>query len=128
MQPTIKSIKRIILLEDEPHLGEFYKKHLIKIGYDVLWYKNSGDLIRDHENHTFHLALIDQSLENEGKTGIELIPMLKAYHPKMKIIMLSNYSQFELEKKAKSAGADDYLLKIDNPPKSIGIYIKKMLN
>ena len=124
---NIKESKRIILLEDEVHLGRFYEKHLIKKGFEVLWFQNSEDLMREHDKHTIHAALIDQSLESEGKTGIEIIPILKMAHPKTKIIMLSNYSQFEMEEMAKKAGADSYLLKIDNPPASVALYLEKLL-
>lgn len=125
---STNSRKKIILLEDEIHLGKFYEKHLIKKGFDVLWFTNSEDLMREHEKHMIHAALVDHSLESEGKTGMQIIPVLKKAHPKTKIIMLSNYSQFEMGEEAKSVGADDYLLKIDNPPAAVAIYLEKLLS
>ncbi|HBE77513.1 MAG TPA: hypothetical protein DDW65_06980, partial [Firmicutes bacterium] len=51
-----------------------------------------------------------------GMDGIELIKTLKKKKPQLKIIILTNYDNFEYAQQALAVGADDYLLKttLDN--------------
>lgn len=44
--------------------------------------------------------------------GIELISKIKAVKPATQVVVLSNYSDFELVRDAMKAGADDYMLKV----------------
>ncbi len=46
-----------------------------------------------------------------GINGLEALKRIKAYHPKIKVIMLSTYNEAHLIEKAKSGGANGYLFK-----------------
>jgi len=55
--------------------------------------------------------LIITDIRMPGKTGLELIQMVKKHWTKTRCILISAYSDFEYAKKAIQNGADDYLLK-----------------
>lgn len=56
-----------------------------------------------------HLVLLDINMP--GINGLEALRRIKAYHPKVKVIMLSTYNEDHLIEKAKTCGADGYLFK-----------------
>ena len=118
---------KIIILEDEKILGKLYKKALEESDFEVRWEQNIADFEMSSINFKPDIALLDQSLNGEAKTGIDEISFLKSMLPNCKICMLSNYSDFHLREKVLKAGADDYLVKIDHPPHILIRYIQDNL-
>ena len=121
-------VKKIILLEDEEILGGIYKKNLEAAGYDVIWVRTTEETEKVAKSFKADVALLDHGISGEDKTGIDTIASLKKDLPNLKIVILSNYSQFQLEQKANKAGAVDYLIKIDTPPDVLVNYVNKLLN
>ncbi|PJJ83321.1 response regulator transcription factor [Mucilaginibacter auburnensis] len=59
--------------------------------------------------HSPQLILLDINMP--GINGLEALKRIKAYHPKIKVIMLSTYNEEQLIEKAKAGGAYGYLFK-----------------
>jgi len=59
--------------------------------------------------HKPDLVLLDINMP--GINGLEALRRIKAYHSKVKVIMLSTYNEDHLIEKAKTGGADGYLFK-----------------
>lgn len=59
--------------------------------------------------HNPHLILLDINMP--GINGFEVLKRVKAYYPKIKVIMLSTYNEEHLIEKAKAEGANGYLFK-----------------
>jgi len=119
-------MKNIILLEDEEVLGKIYKKNLEKVGHRVTWVKTTEEIEGLIDNVPADIILLDQGIAGEDRSGLDIIPMVRAVNPKAKIVMLSNYSHFQLKQKAIDAGADDYLVKIDTTPVRLIEYIDSL--
>ena len=117
-------MKNILLLEDEEILGGLYEKHLSDAGYKTIWVQTLGDLRNTIKSFKPDIAFLDQGIAGDDESGSDVIPEIKEISPKTKIIMLTNYSSFHLEEKAKKKGADGYLLKIDTPPAALVAYVK----
>ena len=107
--------QKIFLLEDESLLGQIYKKKL-ETFFEVKWVTSLDHLIDEATSYFPDLIILDHGIRGEKKTGSDFILDLKKHLPKAKIVILSNYSQFELEEKALRMGAEKYLLKIDTSP------------
>ncbi len=60
-------------------------------------------------SHSPNLILLDINMP--GINGLDALKRIKAYHPKIKVIMLSTYNEEQLIEKAKTGGADGYLFK-----------------
>ena len=120
--------KRIILLEDEDALAILYQKKLLNEGYDVRLYKTTDELLESFKDFNPDLALLDHALHGEKKSGLDIIPILKKQNPSIIIVMLSNYSKFQMEKDARKAGAHDYLLKINTSPAFLVGYVKNLFS
>lgn len=113
----LQKMKSILILEDEELLGRIYAKNLIKKGYHVDWVACTEDAIKAAEKTKYDIVALDNTL-SEKRSGLDLLPEMRKMLPEAKIIMLSNQSQFLMEKKAKALGADGYLLKLNTTPES----------
>lgn len=123
---TEKTKAKIIFLEDEVTLARLYTDKLKKADFEVISYTDVNTLIKNLDTLEVDIAFLDYSLHGESMSGADVIPVIKEKHPNIKIIMLSNYSEFQMEKEAKEAGADDYLLKINTPPAALVAYAEKL--
>jgi two-component system nitrate/nitrite response regulator NarL len=70
---------------------------------------NGRELLGLLHTDTPDLILLDINMP--GFNGFEVLTRIKAYHPKIKVIMLSTYNEEHLIEKAKAGGANGYLVK-----------------
>lgn len=124
--PKKTSIKTIAFLEDEKALARLYMNKLEEAGYKAKVFETADDLIDKCNSLKPDVAFLDQALHGAEKSGMDVIPSLRKCNPEMKIVILSNYSEFQMKKAAEKAGADDYLLKLDTPPAALVQYLKKL--
>lgn len=119
--------KKILLLEDEEILGRIYSRSLREAGFTVVWRKTIKAIQQFIGKSSADGIVLDQGIKEEEQSGMTLIPILKKKFPHAKIVMLSNYSQFQLGKKALKAGADAYWIKLNTPPSDLVRHLKKLL-
>ena len=117
---------KILLLEDEISLGKSYEKRLTKEGFQIKWVQNSQEFKKQLLQEPVDIIILDHGLKQDTHSGIELIPLVKKYAPNSQCIILSNYSQFQLEQEVLQAGADSYLLKINYSPKKLAEYLRNL--
>jgi len=70
---------------------------------------NGKEVLGLLHTHTPTLVLLDINMP--GINGFEILKRIKAYYPKIKVVMLSTYNEEHLIEKAKATGADGYLFK-----------------
>jgi len=119
-------MKKILLLEDEKILAEFYKKHLEAKNHKVVLVHTIEDAISTINSFIPDIAIIDHGIDGEEKNGLDFIPTLKNKYPNVIVIMLSNYSHRELREEAASIGVDDFLVKLNTSPKVLAQYIENL--
>ena len=120
-------MKKIFLLEDEPVLLELYCKSFIAAGYHVISASSLKEAKIKLSDARPDIAFIDHGIKHEEKSGINVIKDLKELNPQIQIVMLTNYSHQELKNECRDAGANDFLIKINNPPKALLTYTQKLL-
>lgn len=118
--------KKILLLEDEMALAKLYCKKLSEAGHEVKLCTETQELLDSYEDFKADAAFLDYTIRGEVKSGMDLIPILKKSNPKIKIAMLSNHSEFNMEKAARNAGAQDYILKINMSPNQLVSYVDRL--
>jgi len=121
-------MKKILLLEDEEVLANIYKKNLEKAGFSVKsteTVKEASEIIKDFKPD---LALIDHGIRGQDEAGLDFIPELKKSHPDTKVIMLTNYSHFQIKEEAEKVGIDDFLIKLNTPPATLVERVKKLFS
>lgn len=117
---------KLVIIEDEQQIASLYKSRMEREGFDVQLFHSPEVFIKNINHYFANVYLIDQSLGSDSYSGIDLIPMIKSIYPDSKIIILSNYSSFQLKDKAMKAGSDDYLVKIDYSPKKLITYLNNL--
>lgn len=120
--------KKILILEDEPVLANIYKKNLEASGYIVECAESVELAIKLLDKYEPDLALVDHGIRGEEEAGLDFVPKLRKLLPNAKIIMLSNYNHHNIQAEAKEAGVDDYLIKLNTPPKVLVEYVTKLFS
>lgn len=65
------------------------------------------------EQHQIEVAILDLSLE--GESALVVLPDLRTRFPATRFIIHSGHSEPEMQRKARDAGATDYVLKSGDP-------------
>ncbi|NEQ22336.1 MAG: response regulator transcription factor [Microcoleus sp. SIO2G3] len=102
---------RVLLVEDEPDLGEAIKRVLNQNKYVVDWVLDGTEawnFLNDQATQ-YTLAIFDWLLP--GLSGIELLHRLRSQHSPLPVLMLTAKDQMEDKVAGLDAGADDYLVK-----------------
>lgn len=102
---------RVLLVEDEPALGEAIKRMLNQEKYVVDWVLDGTEAWEYLESQwtEYTLAIFDWLLP--GLSGLELCQRLRAKHNSLPILMLTAKDRMEDKVAGLDAGADDYLVK-----------------
>ena len=105
---------RVMLVDDEPFVRVAIKSifNWETYGYQIVSEANNG------ENAVLQLKyeqpdLVITDIKMPILDGIELIKYISAHFPRIKCVVLSNYSDYELTRAAFTEGAVDYVLKND---------------
>jgi len=121
-------MKHILIIEDEPTLASAYKTLLEHAGYQVSSAHNGQDALDQSKKFEPDLILLD--LRMPIMNGVEFLNnyKLKEKHPKVKVIVFSNYDMQDEIDEAYRLGADRYVLKAWASPKEILQIVKNTLS
>ena len=102
----------ILVVDDEEHIRKLLQRILEKAGYDVLM-ASSGqealDKLVQPENEKPQLILLDIMMP--GKSGIELLPEIKASYPDTAVVMATANTDIDIAIQCMKQGAYDYITK-----------------
>jgi two-component system response regulator RegA len=105
-----RSIESVLLVDDDPHLLNGWKRSAARIGGITVFEARDGDAARRLASHEdIDLAVVDLLLGKES--GIELIRVLRKKDPDVKLALCSGYMSVATAVNAMRAGADTVLLK-----------------
>jgi DNA-binding response OmpR family regulator len=100
---------RILLVEDDPALGEATARALRSQSWAVDWAKNGESISNAAKLAAFDLVVLDVGLPDID--GFEVLRRLRAQHNEMPILMLTARDSVEDRVHGLQLGADDYLVK-----------------
>lgn len=100
---------KIIVVDDEPEIGELCASVLSAEGYDVDWTTEGGEALQKVESDDYDLAIVD--LVMPGIDGLEVVQTLRQRFPEMGIIVFTGFASVDVAVKAMKGGADDFLTK-----------------
>jgi DNA-binding NtrC family response regulator len=105
--------KRILLVDDDPHILTGVSKDLESEGYEVTTSENGKQAIAWLEKTSFDVVITD--LVMQPMNGIDVLKKAKALNPETKVIVLTGYGDMTSAIDALRLNADDYLLKPCEP-------------
>ncbi len=100
---------RILLVEDDPTIGEILTASLRSHAHDVVWERTGGDGIARAATAHVDLVLLDLGLPDLD--GVEVCRQLRRSQPGCVLVMLTARSAEMDVVVGLEAGADDYLVK-----------------
>lgn len=99
----------ILALDDVQDATILIGKILTKKGHNVHTFTEEDEAIAYARANKVDLAILDIKLKK--MSGIEVLGLLKAAAPEMRVIMLTGYPTVETAREAISLGADEYCVK-----------------
>ena len=120
--------KKILIIEDDQFLREFYEELLTSEGYSVDTAGEGETGLNKIQNNDYSLVLLDLMLPK--KDGVQILRDLKVKPPKsprISIIVLTNLGQDAVIKECFNLGANGYLIKSALNPEQILTEVKSYL-
>jgi putative nucleotidyltransferase with HDIG domain len=101
--------RKILIVDDEPMIRRLLHVKLSRQGFHCEEAGNAIDALEKMKAYAADLIMLDMKMP--GKSGIELLPELKALHPDSAVIMATAVAETNLAIQCMRLGADDYITK-----------------
>jgi DNA-binding response OmpR family regulator len=113
----------ILLVEDEPSVGELVRGYLGRDGYRVIWVRSGEEGLAELERHPIRIVILDIGLP--GLDGFEVCRSIRG-RSQVPILMLTARDEEADRVVGLEVGADDYLTKPFSP-RELAARIKAIL-
>jgi DNA-binding response OmpR family regulator len=100
---------RLLLVEDDPILGDGIKTGLSQDNYNVDWLTDGGQAAQALKTDQYDLLLLDLNLP--GKSGLEILKEMRNQDNTTPVLILTARDSVDDRVKGLDMGADDYLSK-----------------
>ncbi|MCB0421054.1 MAG: diguanylate cyclase [Bdellovibrionales bacterium] len=107
-QPS-EDVKRVLLVEDEPHILELLRLSLSEAGYIVKTADSALAAMNIISQFQPHLVITDNDMPE--MSGLEMLQELRTEENYVTVIFVSGNSQLDVILGALNSGADDYIRK-----------------
>src|SRR5581483_1619022 len=105
----IRPIVRLLLVEDDPMIGEAIRTGLRRDGFTVDWVHEGDAAERVLRTEQFDLLLLDLGLPRGD--GLHVLQHLRARHASVPVLIITARDAVSDRVQGLDAGADDYLVK-----------------
>jgi DNA-binding response OmpR family regulator len=113
----------VLLVEDEPSVGELVRGYLGRDGYRVIWVRSGEEGLAELERHPIRIVILDIGLP--GMDGFEVCRAIRS-RSQVPILMLTARDEESDRVVGLEVGADDYLTKPFSP-RELAARIKAIL-
>ncbi|MDR2251141.1 response regulator transcription factor [Acinetobacter sp.] len=100
---------RVLLVEDDPMIGDAVQSALKDASYAVDWVKNGQVALSTLECQHYDVVLLDLGLPN--KDGLEVLKSIRAQNNPIPLLIITARDGLEDRLNGLDSGADDYVLK-----------------
>jgi two-component system response regulator QseB len=100
---------RILVVEDDPLIGDGLKKGLRLLGYAVDWFASGPEA--DHAMNIVHYDAVVLDLGLPGEDGVEMLKRWRHNDNTIPVVILTARDAVDSRIAGLDAGADDYLIK-----------------
>jgi two-component system KDP operon response regulator KdpE len=105
----IQTAIRILLVDDELAIRRALRPPLVELGFQVLDVSRGEEALQMLRASSFDIVLLDVNMPGIG--GIETLRRIRAFAPRLPILMLTVRDAEEEKVEALELGADDYVTK-----------------
>ncbi|UXV21872.1 response regulator transcription factor [Pseudomonas fluorescens] len=100
---------RILLVEDDPMIGDAIQRALSDACYAADWVKNGLTGLAALDNQPYDLVLLDLGLP--GKDGLDVLDSIRGRNNPVPLLIITARDSLDDRLRGLDSGADDYLLK-----------------
>ncbi len=100
---------KIMILDDEPIVGDRLKPALEKCGYSVETFTDSQEAIDQIARTRYDVLITD--LKMSGPSGLDVLRFVKEQAPTTRVIVITGYATAEQAKESMKNGAVDFIPK-----------------
>ncbi|MDB5984331.1 MAG: two component transcriptional regulator, winged helix family [Pseudomonas sp.] len=100
---------RVLLVEDDPMIGEAIQAALKDASYAADWVKNGQTALTTLGSQHYDLVLLDLGLP--GKDGLEVLTRIRASDNPVPLLIITARDSLDDRLRGLDGGADDYVLK-----------------
>jgi DNA-binding NtrC family response regulator len=100
---------KVLILDDEPIVGDRLKPALEKCGYDVQTQTDSQAAIDQLAQTRYDVLITD--LKMSGPSGLDVLRFVKEHTPSTRVIVITGYATAEQAKESIKGGAVDFIAK-----------------
>jgi DNA-binding response OmpR family regulator len=100
---------RILLAEDDPHLGEGLSLGLRELGHTVDWVRDGLSAQQATDTENLDALILDLGLP--GKDGLEVLKHIRSGEKSLPVLVLTARDSVENRIEGLDLGADDYVVK-----------------
>ena len=100
---------KILILDDEPIVGDRLKPALEKCGYDVETLTDSQAAIDQLAQTRYDVLITD--LKMAGPSGLDVLRFVREHTPGTRVIVITGYATAEQAKESMKGGAVDFIAK-----------------
>ncbi len=111
--PQVAPRKTILIVDDEPAIGELLSKKLTLEGFACRTFQCGREALAALEKQAFDAVVSD--LRMPEISGLELLNRVRQAHPHMAFLMATGVDDIRVGVQAMKDGADDYLTKPFDP-------------
>lgn len=122
------SSKKILIVEDDQFIREFYQELLVAEGYNIDVAADGEVASQKTQIGGYDLVLLDIMLPK--KDGLQILTQLRSQPPKVPnkaIVVLTNLGQDSVIKQCFDLGADGFLIKSSLNPDQVLVEIRNFL-
>jgi DNA-binding response OmpR family regulator len=106
----VKTLKKILLVDDEESIHLLYKEEFEEEGYEVASALNGEDALKLFDTYLPDLVILDINMP--GIDGIEVLGQMKQKKPNIKVLLCSAYPEYK--QNLASWASDEYIVKSFN--------------
>jgi len=99
----------VLLIDDEPIVGNRLGPALNKIGCDVEAFEDPKEALERIDQKTFDVVVTDIRMGEID--GMQVLDRVRVQSPRTKVIMITGYAMMELAREAMEKGAFDFISK-----------------
>jgi len=100
---------RVLILDDEPIVGERLKASLEMTGFRVDAFHSSEDALNKLEEEDYDVLITD--LKMSGPDGIDVLRMARRLRPGIKSVVITGFATDETAREARQSGAVEFIAK-----------------
>ena len=109
----MSTLKRILVVDDDPVIGKSFDRVLSGKGYAVITAADGEEALRKLSAETYDVVFTD--IRMPGMSGLEVVERVKASQPWLPVVIVTGYGTGENEARATAAGVAGFLRKPLSP-------------